>query len=187
MKKFHFGTISYYISEEDLDKMKNNTKTLYISTHAYDPQDVLANLTIAKQDNKKKYYHIASNNILTKFCHLYTKFFTNSNVILIKTNTVQKAVDRLNQNDNVYIYILPRKKRLGNGVYNIHKLTNCKLFFVRIKPMPDTIIHKIKGKSIMFKPKFKVELEEIETLPDKDDLKKKLYNFPFDYNIKKYL
>ena len=186
MKKFYFGTMAYYISEEDLDKIKNNTKTLYISTHVYDPQDVLGNLTIANQDKKKKYYHIASNNPMTKFCHLYTKFFTNSNVILIKNNTVQKAVDRLNQNDNVFIYILPYKS-LGNGVYNIHKLTNCKLFFVRIKPMPDTIIHKIKGTSFMFKSKFKVELEEIETLPDKDDFKKKLYNFPVDYNIKKYL
>ena len=62
MKKIRLLNLTFNISKEDLDLMKNNTKTLYISTHTYDPYDVFGNILTAWKDKKKKYYHIASKN-----------------------------------------------------------------------------------------------------------------------------
>ena len=50
--------------------------------------------------------------------------------------------------------------------------------------MPNTIIRWFKNLVFAYAPKFEIKLEEIEKLPDIENLIEELYNFDIEYNKK---
>merc|ERR1711990_885177 len=105
MEKIRFFGITFKISKSDFNQMKNHSKTMYVCTHNYDPYDIFATMLFAKKIKDKKYYHISNKNPSTRIGDFITPYFSNSNIILITNNTVKKAVDVLNNNHNLFIYI----------------------------------------------------------------------------------
>ena len=229
MEQVNMFNIRYYISKEDLNELKKNSKTLYICTHDYNPYDIFATFSISNKCKDHKFHHITSaslsaattayssatslalpaassdsfflsaasffflasalsragTNVSTKLCKKITDLVSNNAVILINKNknTVKKAVDQLNNNNNVFIYLF--RESTGTGIFKIKEQTNCKIVFFKITALSK--IKYIEFEKLKFsflgglflggpRPKFQVKLQNIDKLPDNiRDLKQMLY------------
>ena len=130
-----YDTNNNGIDRKEIFKKKEGVGNLIVVTHSYSPIDQLLMVTEVVKYTNRKY----NETCFVGFDQKGNKFInrllggTNDNMIYTtrnKTNTVEKCIEKLNNGQNVIIYL--HLSRKSTGIYHIVNNSNCNIVLAKI-------------------------------------------------------
>jgi hypothetical protein len=127
LKKF---SNTYTMSVNDFEKIKKNTKTMYICTHDYDFKDIVGTYIFLSNCKNKNFSYVVAN----AWWNYIWKLKKNKDINLFyKPGGKNKLISELRNNNNVILFIY----RFNNyhGFIDVIKETNCNVVLININCM----------------------------------------------------
>jgi hypothetical protein len=185
---FNSSSNRFHISSSDFNKMINSTNTLFIVSHDYSYIDVCGICDIVEYIKAKNYIIAGSRDrFWINIAETIGKLFDKKTKLLFTASgnrVVNLSTDLLKKNNNVFIYTWKNNKK--SGMFNIAKISNCNVVFIKIKKRYNNIkkiidLSEIKLKMICDRftfhnnSDFDIKLEEFnDPLTDNSDFLEKV-------------